>query len=717
MSETSLSRSGPAPWRRRPDVQERAARRLTGTVFALSVLLFAGAFAFSIGNISSKAASSWGTSGVVGSDLLAASTFSFALVGAFISFRQPRNRIAWIFLGIGLAWGADGFLSNYLTYGFDHPGSLPRPDVAVALDSWLWIPAIGLIALLILLFPDGRIPSPRWRILAWVCGFTLVFTSIAVVFRPGSLADSGFPNLDNPLGIEPLAPLLQALQFALALIPICLLAAAIGLIQRYRRSSGVERLQLKWLASAAAIVALIYLIAMAASFSHVQSEAPFWVLVVQDIALFSFALIPTAAGLAILKYRLYDIDVVINKTLVFGALGVFISAVYIAIVVGVGALVGQGDAPNLGLSIAATAVVAVAFQPVREWAQRSANQLVYGERATPYEVMARFSHDMAAALAVEEVLPATAKAAAQGIGAAGARVTVYLPHGERSASWPSDNGISSFDTTVPAVYKAEPVGAIEVAKPPGEVVTPGEHKLLEDLASQAGLALHNSRLALELRARLDQISAQAEDLKVSRVRIVTAAGEASRSIERAIHDGPEVALEGMAEELDTTMVEMRRDPRAAALALDDLASRVNETLDRLRDIARGIYPPLLADKGLVPALEALIRKSGRDVRFAHEGMTDARFDEAVESAIYFCLREAIGVIDAHGAASLDLQTHSDSIVFDIAVQVDDPDEIRESLVYMGDRVAALDGSLEVDREATTTTIRARVPAAALEPTG
>src|SRR5205807_1829325 len=241
--------------------------------------------------------------------------------------------------------------------------------------------------------------------------------------------------------------------------------------------------------------------------------------------------VPLAIGIAVLKYRLYDIDVVINKTVVFSALAAFITAVYVAIVVGIGAAIGQGTSkPNLGLSILATAVVAVAFQPVRERIQRFANHLVYGKRATPYEVLSEFASRMAGASAIEDVLPRMARVLAQATGAA--RADIWLKVGgelRTETSWPSDESqpapvplgvhglppMPGADRAVPVLHQGELLGAISILKRPGESLTPTEDKLVSDLASQAGLMLRNVRLTEELLARL-------EDLRASRRRLVAA---------------------------------------------------------------------------------------------------------------------------------------------------------------------------------------------------
>src|SRR5439155_12279835 len=210
----------------------------------------------------------------------------------------------------------------------------------------------------------------------------------------------------------------------LAFQPFIFLACAASLVVRLLRSRGEQRQQLKWFVYAAALAATAVAIG---SFGPDPSV---------EFAVFA-PLIPIGAGVAILKYRLYDIDVVINKTVVFGALAAFITAVYVAIVVGIKAAINQGSKPNLGLSILATGIVAVAFQPVRERVQRFANRLVYGRRATPYEVLSEFSSRMAGAYDSEDLLPRMARILGERPGAGNTRGWLKVGDELREqATWP-----------------------------------------------------------------------------------------------------------------------------------------------------------------------------------------------------------------------------------------------------------------------------------------
>ncbi|MEA2485968.1 MAG: hypothetical protein QOD46_1079, partial [Actinomycetota bacterium] len=276
-------------------------------------------------------------------DLFAIGLLTFPIVGALIVSRQP-NAVGWIMLGIGLGQGLSNLLSLYAEYSLRiNPGSLPGPTFALAIDEASWVPLIGLVGTyLILLFPDGHLPSPRWKSWAWLCATTMVLIYLVITVSPGPFSDQNYPGIRNPLGIEALKPIIGPLYAVIALLPICIVGCAVAMVRRFRRSRGQERLQLKWFTATTGLLAVSYLILMLLNLPFLLSNkpTPHWINVVGDIGIFPFILLPIAVGIAILKHRLYDIDVVINKTVVFGTLGAFITAVYVAIVVGIGALIG-----------------------------------------------------------------------------------------------------------------------------------------------------------------------------------------------------------------------------------------------------------------------------------------------------------------------------------------------------------------------------------------
>ncbi|MGH2556746.1 MAG: hypothetical protein ACRDHO_13645, partial [Actinomycetota bacterium] len=354
---------------------------------------------------------------------------SFPIVGAVIASRRPDNWIGWIFSGIGLSFGFATLSTEYAAYALlVKRGSIPGGGVASWMSTWAWSPGIVLtFTFLLLLFPTGNVPSRRWRPVAWLSGAVMALMVIPVAVAAWPIQG---PILTN---IEEVAPAQASAAFKVAynvqVIGILLMFAlglvcATSLVLRMRRATGDERAQLRWfaLAGLAFVIALIL-------------NSPLFDIGGGLVPLIAGPLLPIAAGIATLKYRLYDIDVVINKAVVFGALAVFITAIYAGVVAGIGTLIGQRG--SLVLSGLAAAVVAVAFQPLRQRAQHLANRLVYGKRATPYEVLSDFSDRVAGSYSTEDILPRMAEIVATGTGAR--RAQVWLAVGSELrlvAEWP-----------------------------------------------------------------------------------------------------------------------------------------------------------------------------------------------------------------------------------------------------------------------------------------
>jgi signal transduction histidine kinase len=714
VSQTRTARPHTAA-RERRRLADANARRLSLLLLALCLTLYAGAIAFELVN-PRPSSSSWGSANLAVGIAFTLATLCFPVVGHLITQREAHNPIGWLMLLTGLIWSWQGFSDAYVVYGArTEPGSLPDPALIGALSSWTWVPAIGVMGtFLILLFPNGRLPSPRWLVVAWVSGIAMVVGSVSLLFRPGALEDVSVSGLPNPLGIEALEGVLAALSASLVLLPLCSLACAVALVLRFRRARGTERLQLKWFATAGAVVALLYLVAMAATLGPGNREpVPGWVVTLQDASLLSFGVIPLAIGVAILRHRLYGIDVVINKAVVFGTLASFITAVYVAIVVGIGSLVGRGERPNLALSVVATAIVAVAFQPVRDTVQRFANRLVYGARATPYEVLSDFADRMGGTYDAAELLPVMARTVAHGIGAT--RVDVWLRLGStfaREASWPVPVGDTATagsasvdemvnlegDRVVAVRHHDELLGAITVVKPPGEAVTPAEGKLLDDVAAQAGLVLRNVRLI--------------EELRTSRQRLVTTQDEQRRRLERNLHDGAQQNLVSVALMLRTARARWGNDD-AIGTALDSASEQLRQAIDELRELARGLHPAILTDRGLGPAIQALAERSPVPVVVDYQ-LTD-RQEIKVEATLYFVVAEALTNVAKYAQASEATVTVAQSDGCVILSVTDDgvggADRTRGSgLRGLADRVAVVDGALDVASPAGRgTRLTCRIP--------
>jgi signal transduction histidine kinase len=645
----------------------------------------------------------------------------YGMFGAFLASRRPGNVIGWLFQAIGLASALLVFADEYAIRGLViAPGSLPLAvEVDVILPSLAAVVWPAFIALILTLYPTGRPSSKRWWSAIWASlGLALVYGP-SIFLLPGTLTAAVRQSVDfhvpNPTGI-PLGNVLHTIvQSPILLIPFVL--ALLSVADRWRVARGDERQQLNWLAAVCLLVGLVL-----APWGALQSGAsiPVWVSwIIGSLLLFGFAFgIPGAMAVAILRYRLYEIDVVLNRALVYGALAAFITAVYVGIVVGIGTLIGSGGQPNLALSIAATAVVALAFQPVREWIQRIANRLVYGQRATPYEVLAQFSHRVAGAYANEEVLQRLARVLGEGTGAAAASVWIRSD-GSRvaAATWPADAESvppEAANRVASVRHQGEELGELAVKKRPGEPVTPVEEKLLADLAAQAGQVLRNVRLTADLQARLEEISTQAADLRESRQRIVAAQDAERRRLERNIHDGAQQHLVALAVKLRLTATLARRDPERARPSIDDLRRQTTDALETLGALAAGLYPPVLRERGIAAALSAQTTLTTVPVKVIDH--VNGRYSEDLEAAVFFCCQEAIQNAVKHAHASritVRLDDRDGTLRFTVSDDGTgfDPSTARRGagMQNMADRIAAGGGALEVDsRRGGGTTVQGYV---------
>jgi signal transduction histidine kinase len=663
----------------------------------------------------------------------------FALVGVGLGLlgllivSRAGNVVGWVFLVAGMSVSLASFADGYVHYSLlARPEPLPGTSLAGWLNNMAFTTLAAPLPLIFLLFPTGQIPSPRWRPVVWVWAAGLALLMLALAVRPGTVYatthEQGGIEVVNPIGIPALesvlGPLIQVAVVALVMVAGI---SVVSLIVRFRRARGEERQQMKWLVYVAALIAILFLVLFATD--AVTGDEPTGMLhtvssFVWGTFAFLFAIgIPGAVAIAVLRYRLYDIDLVINKTLVYGSLAMFITAVYVGVVVGIGSAFGRGDEPNLGLSILATAVVAVAFQPVRERVQRLANRLVYGKRATPYEVLSDLSEQLSGTYASEDVLPRMARILAEGTGAREARVWLRIG-GELTpaASWAAGDrkspnvepdvvemttpGSKNADFLVPVIHQGEDLGALSIAKALGDRLTPAEEGLVRDLASQAGLVLRNVRLI--------------EDLKASRVRLVQAQDAERRRIERNIHDGAQQQLVALQVKLGLAK-RLADDPERVDRLLAELQDETNQALNDLRDLARGIYPPLLADQGLGAALEAQARKGPVPIAVDADGL--GRYPPEAEAAVYFCVLEALQNMAKYAEATradVRLAAPEGWLTFEVTDDGAgfDPDTTPRGsgLTNMADRLAALGGAFEIrSNPGEGTTVTGRVPAWTVEP--
>jgi signal transduction histidine kinase len=701
-------------------------------------------------------------------------------LGVLIAIRRPRNAIGWFLLAIAVA-GAVFLFTDFLAIRALLGGGALDGWVAWSGNVFNNASPVAeyLIFLLILFFPNGRLlPGPRWR---WVAGAALAAIAVELVqaFTSVSLNQLSprVPSVPNPLAV----PALDALTNSNSLVPqlaffLLIVLVLVAVVVRFRRSRDLERQQMRGFAYVAgATLAAVLLTFTFTPPNHKLTETSVFVLVgtlaaaalarirrwrsvqrrpirwtpyivatVVGVGSLSFSftspsngpdvanaalgvgfgvLLPATIGLAVMRHGLYDLDIFISRSIVYGSLAIFITGVYVGIAVGIGTLVGSGGKPNLGLSILATAIVAVGFQPVRERVQRVANRLVYGNRATPYEVLSHFSERVAESYASDDVLPRMARVLAEGTSADVAEV--WLRSGDalrRAAVFPlqspapaavhldgsAELSIPTTDRAVVVRHQGDVLGALTVTKRRGESLTPIEIRLMDDLAHQAGLVLKNVGLTSDLLARL-------EDLRSSRRRLVAAQDDARRKLERNLHDGAQQHLVAIKVKLGLVDMLLTRDPAKASATIVALKSDADEALETLRDLARGIYPPLLAERGLAVALQSQAGKATLPVHVDADGV--GRYPQEIEAALYFCTLEALQNVQKYAKASnalvrlredggqLLVEVTDDGRGFDVAVT-----SRGAGLSNMEDRLEALGGTLRIETSpAHGTTLVAKVP--------
>lgn len=634
---------------------------------------------------------------------------SFPAAGTMLVLVRPDLRYSWLIMGASLV-----LLTSTPLLALDAAGMVDRA----------WLEAVGfsintmaitiVITLTMLLFPDGSLPSRRW---AWM---PLAVMLVALVGGAAALMNGGWGG--DPLAGDLPSPLANRFGDAGAVLSTVFFPgmmamyflAASSLILRFRRSDGAERRQLLWLAVAGGYMIVVIVGVVVTGGSAGLGGHAAW------LVSLAFALLPAGITIAVLRYRLYDVDIIINRSLIVGGLAVFILTVYVGVVVGIGTLVsGTGD-PGIGLQIGATALVAVGFHPARQRLRRWADRVVYGHRASPYEVLGTFAA-IAGRAPDQATLQRLADLLAQGTGARPA--VVWLRVGDQlrpvAASGIMDadaiaisdgRGVDAVpgDLLVLVEHGDELLGALAVTKARGESVTDQDRDVTRRLADAIAWTLRTERLTAELADRV-------QELRASRVRIVRAQDTARRELERDLHDGAQQELVALKVKLGLarTLASRAEAPRTQVL-LEDLSTDADEAVDSLRTLARGIYPPLLESDGLVSALTAHARRSAVNIDISGDVPRAAR---DTEIAVYSCVLEAIQNAATHGRAGrveVALDREDDHIRFVVRDEGlgFDPTTATEGpgLRAMQDRLDIIDGSLHItSRPGCGTTVTGRAP--------
>ncbi|HEY6680662.1 MAG TPA: histidine kinase [Actinomycetota bacterium] len=675
----------------------RAVRAVAWGSVALAIAFGVFAIGLTAGNGGALPVTTTIESGAIGTSVLMAIVLSFSIVGAIIATRRPDNWLGWLFCADGLLISFQNFAGVYASFHGTaaRPGSLPGAAWFALLDDSLWIPFLFMTtAFLFLLFPEGR-PVGRGRknavIIASVAA--VVATTVAGLFEPTLYI---YPDVPNPIGVQLPSIVSGPLTGASFLVLLSVLVyAVVNLFRRLRRSSGEERLQFRWFTYSTVLILLLFIP------SAFLPSVPVFVQLLGALALFT---LPVAVGVSIMRYRLYDIDVVIKKTVVYAILAGLIVIVGAVVILVLGGIAVGPVSNNRALLITAGAVMGFAIWPLRLIASRLADRIVFRGRETPYEVLTSFADRVAETYSTDDVLPRMAQVLAAGTGATSAAVWLRVGEGFRIAAvWPAG---SEEPDAIPIEatevrHQGEVLGALSVSMPANDPMTPTKEALIKDLAAQAGLVLRNVRLIEELRG--------------SRRRIVAAQDERARKLERNIHDGAQQQLVAIQVKLRLADGMIERDPAKAHALIAELQRESNEALEDLRDLARGIYPPLLADRGLAAALDAQARKASVPVTVDADGV--GRFEPEVEAAVYFSCLEALQNVAKYAdanAATIRLSNGSGELRFEIR---DDGRGFDPSAMSYGtglqgiaDRLAALGGELAVtSAPGDGTAVVARLP--------
>jgi signal transduction histidine kinase len=650
-----------------------------------------------------------------------------AAIGVVVLLRRPMHPAGWILVGLAIVvlLQIDGVLLAIIHYR-NHADPLGAGSIPI-LAGLLWIPALLTVPPVVTLFPDGRVPTDRARIglaiyavlAVVVCGYfylhalgDLTGGHVAINRATGDLAE-----LDNPQGA------LAAWYAGWATLVVGGLVSSLALLTvKLRRASGETRQQLRWFFAAAALVATAIVPVVVISALGFPAGSPVNEIPAAYLAA-ALAALPVAVGVGVLRFHLYDLNLVISRSIAYGSLAAVLACIYLVVVVALSALVNDGSR-SLGISMVATLLAAAAFQPLRTRAELLADRLVYGPRATPYEALTHLGDQLADTYDVERVLEDAAEVLAGATAAERADVWLCSDQGllRPLAAWPSDAEPAELlpaaaalaeeadgNRTLAAVrHQGELLGAISITKRRGEVVSEIDRRLLHQLASQAGLVLHNAKLSSDLQRRL-------EDLVASRQRLVNAQDEARRRLERDLHDGAQQQLIALNMKLGRLEPHLREGDEGAREALEWLREDVDAALDGIRSISRGIYPPLLADRGLAAALRSHVRTA--PVPVAVESALERRGTREVEAAAYFCVLEALQNVYRHAHATralvrlraepelLRIEVADDGRGFDPATAVP-----GAGLTNISDRADSLGGRVQIDSGAGRgTTIAIELP--------
>ena len=609
-----------------------------------------------------------------------AAVLGCAVMGAVILSRDDRHVVGWLLSIVGTTSALSLLTEAYAVWvtGEGGPGLRSLGGVAGWTSSVFGGQlAIAGLALMFLLAPEGRLLSRRWRYAALVAVLGALLCLVALLSQNPTEYDIRAPEE----GIGAARAVLLSVGFLL--ITAALLASLASMVVRLRRSQGEQRQQVRLIALSAALVCggLVALLVVQAFNGGEQTWAA-------SLPLFvSYMLLPVLFAVAVLRYRLYDVEVIINRTVVLAVAAAFAAVGYTTLVVTVGKLVHR-QTGGFWLSLLATAVVAVAFQPLRRRVVRLANRFAYGSRAHPYEELAEFSRRLAETPSPATLLPAVAAAAGEALSARHATATLsVIGAGPMTGTWGQGSPESTDTHAVPVRIDDAVLGAIEVAIPKGRLLRASDERLLLALADQAAVAFRNAAMQTQLARHVADLDRTTHELAESRVRIIEADDAVRRSLEEAISRQVLPHLVTVAEELGR----LRGAGVAPTAGIDELMTGVNTSLESLRELTRGVFPTQLGRAGVEPALRAFLSQSHLPATLTVDpSAAGKRFAARVEAAVYFCATEAATA----GPGPISIELAADTAT--LRLEVVGVEATMLDLQGVVDRVEAAGGSLTGD---------------------
>jgi signal transduction histidine kinase len=619
------------------------------------------------------------------------SAVAFAVVGALVVWQRPGNAMGPLFCAGASSLTVLGVGGLYARYAAAHPSAGLPAGVFV---SWLAdvaaLPTTGIFAGIIpQLFPDGRPLSRRWRPTLWAGWGFIVLATVGNAFAAQDL--ESVPGRDNPYAVPALTWLwstMIAVSAPLGLLALC--AGLATLFLRWRRSAGEERQQLKWFVAGVSLLPVPLLL---------HDATPVFSDLIISVA---FLVIPAVLGVAVLRYRLYDLDLVVRRAAAYAVVSALVAGIYLAIVAVVEAAVG-GRATQAEHVVAAVAAAA-AFQPLRSLVQRTVDEVFYGDRLRPYEAMNRIGRQLEHAILPDTVLPGVVTAVTDALRVPYAAVELL---DETGWSMAAEHGRPAGTVEeFPMTYQAEKVGRLLVSpRSPGQPLDTSDRRLLVDLARQVGVAAHAVRASLALQR--------------SRVALVSAREEERRRLRRDLHDGLGPTLAGVTLGLHAARSQVVSAPEEAQKLLETLEAQVEQAVADVRRVVYGLRPPALDEFGLLRALQlqaSQLEATAPALAVALDLPEQAigQLPAAVEVAAYRIATEALMNVVRHaGATACTVRVQLDgALELDIADNGRGlPPEHRAGVGILGmrERADELGGQLTISSDGCGTAVHARLP--------